>query len=93
MKKRLTKKEMIEKRNSDFEINRRLNRVKVMSVFMSSKLHFNCNLQNELKGCTPMLFSYFADDISYVSNELRKRNQGGVKGWYENQKDIAENYK
>lgn len=93
MKKRLTKKEMIEKRNSDFEISRRLNRVSMMSIFMSSELYFNHGLQNELKGCVPMLFSYFADDISYVSNELRKRNQGGVKGWYENQKDIAENYK
>lgn len=28
----------------------------------------------------PMLFSYFADDISYVSDELRKRKQGGGKG-------------
>ncbi len=93
MKKRLTKKEMIEKRNSDFEIDRRLTRVFMLSVFMSGKLHFNSELQDELKGCMSMLFSYFVDDISCVSEELRKRKQGGVKGWYENQKDIAENYK
>lgn len=77
MKKRLTKKEMIEKRNSDFEIDRRLTRVHLLSVFMSNKLHFNYELQDKLKGGIPILFSYFADDVSYVSNELRKRKMGG----------------
>lgn len=93
MKKRLTKKEMIEKRNSDLEIEKRLNRMFMLSVFMSGKLHFNYELQDELKGCMSMLFSYFMDDVGCVSNELRKRKQGAVKSWDENNKDIAENYK
>ncbi|ECT1023484.1 hypothetical protein DPO11_26560 [Salmonella enterica] len=92
MKKRLTKKEMIKKRNSDLEINRRLNRVLMLSLLISGRLYFNPKLQDELKECMSIFFSYFADDVSYVSNELGKRKQG-VKGWYENQKDIAENYK
>ncbi|HAD5966134.1 TPA_asm: hypothetical protein G1Q02_04615 [Salmonella enterica subsp. enterica serovar Typhimurium] len=77
MKKRLTKKEMVEKRNSDLEINRRLNRVFMLSLLMSGRLHFNPKIQNELKECMSIFFSYFADDVSYVSNELRKRNGGG----------------
>lgn len=77
MKKRFSKKEMIEKRNSDFEIDRRLTRMLLLSVFMSGKLHFNHELQNELKACMPMLFSYFADDVGCISDELRKRKQGG----------------
>ncbi|EIZ2109992.1 hypothetical protein MOQ95_004649 [Salmonella enterica] len=93
MKKRLTKKEMIEKRNSDLEINRRLDRMLMFSILMSGRLHFNPKLQDELKECMPIFFSYFMDDIGCVSEELRKRKQGGVKGWHENQKDIAENYK
>lgn len=79
MKKKLTKKEMIEKRNSDLEINKRLNRMLMLSVFMSSKLHFNYELQDELKGCMSILFSYLMDDVSCVSDELGKRKQGGGK--------------
>ncbi|HFE7733245.1 TPA: hypothetical protein ACGAEB_003182 [Salmonella enterica subsp. enterica serovar Newport] len=77
MKKKLTKKEMIEKRNSDLEIERRLNRMFMLSVLMSGRLHFNPKLQNELKECMPIFFSYLMDDVSCISDELRNRKQGG----------------
>lgn len=75
MKKRLTKKEMIEKRNSDLEIERRLNRMFMLSVLMSGRLHFNPKLQDELKESMPIFFSYFMDDVSCISDELRNRKQ------------------
>lgn len=96
MKKRLTQKEMIEKRNSDLEINRRLNRMKFLSLYMHGRLSFNHELSGEIHGCMAYLFSYISDDAFYVHSELterKRRGWGEVKTWNENNKDIAENYK
>lgn len=80
MKKRLTKKEMIEKRNSDLEINKRLNRVSMLSVYLSGRLHLNHKLSGEIHGCMSFLFSYISDDIFYVMNELTERKRRGWGG-------------
>lgn len=93
MKKRLTKKEMVEKRNSDLEINKRLRRMLLLSINMSCALGKGPATADYIHGCLEGVFSYLADDAHYVWSELSNRKWGGVKGWNENQKEIAENYK
>ncbi|HEC9984271.1 TPA: hypothetical protein ACWOSI_001266 [Salmonella enterica subsp. enterica] len=97
MKKRLIKKEMIEemveKRNSDLELNKRLRRMWLLSLNLSCALGKEPAIADHIYGCLEGVFSYLADDAHYVLAELSNRKWGGVKGWYENQKDIAENYK
>ncbi|EIO1437855.1 hypothetical protein LOV73_004067 [Salmonella enterica] len=93
MKKRYSKAEMIKKRNSDLEINKRLHRMRMLSLSMSCALIGNPSKGERISMCMGGLFSYLHDDALYVWNELNKRKLGGVKGWYENQKKIADNYK
>lgn len=93
MKKRYSKAEMIEKRNSDLEINRRLHRMRVLSLSMSCALIGNPSGSEWMSMCMGELFSYLHDDALYVWSELDKRKLGGVRGWHENQKEIADNYR
>ncbi|ELS9555473.1 hypothetical protein R6Z80_003367 [Salmonella enterica] len=93
MKKRYSKAEIIEKRNSDLEINRRLHRMQMLSLSMSCALIGDPSAGERISMCMGELFSYLYDDVLYVRSELNKRNLGGVRGWYENQKEIADNYR
>ncbi|EAA8033409.1 hypothetical protein GX90_04735 [Salmonella enterica subsp. enterica] len=93
MKKKYSKAEMIKKRNSDLEINKRLHRMQVLSLSMSCALIGNPSTGKRISMCMGELFSYLHDDALYVWNELNKRKLGGARGWYENQKEIADNYK
>lgn len=81
MKKRLTKKEMIEemieKRNSDLEINKRLRRMWMLSLNMSCALGKEPAIADYIHGCMEGIFSYLADDAHYVRYELSRRNKGG----------------
>ncbi|EJC0845841.1 hypothetical protein MX125_000182 [Salmonella enterica] len=94
MKKRHSKAEMIEKRNSDLEINKRLRRMQMLSLSMSCALISDPSVGKQFSMCMGELFSYLYDDAFYVRSELNKRKcVGGVKHWQENQKEIADNYK
>lgn len=92
MKKRLSKTELIEKRNSDLEINKRLRRMYMLSLTMSYSLSKDPAIANHISTCMGELFSYFSDDAHYVWSELNNRKWGGVRDWQENQKEIADNY-
>ncbi|HIB1452838.1 TPA: hypothetical protein ACWV5V_001470 [Salmonella enterica subsp. enterica serovar Muenchen] len=92
MKKRLSKAELIEKRNSDLEINKRLRRMYMLSLTMSYSLSKDPAIANHISTCMGELFSYFSDDAHYVWSELNNRKWGGVRDWQENQKEIADNY-
>ncbi|EDT9333532.1 hypothetical protein KJE99_003389 [Salmonella enterica] len=92
MKKRHSKAELIEKRNSDLEINKRLRRMYMLSLTMSCSLTKEPAIANHVSTWMGELFSYFSDDAHYVWSELNNR-KWGVRDWCENQKEIADNYK
>ncbi|ENZ9956624.1 hypothetical protein ACFLJF_002110 [Salmonella enterica] len=77
MKKRLSKAELIEKRNSDLEINKRLRRMYMLSLTMSYSLSKDPAIANHISTCMGELFSYFSDDAHYVWSELNNRKWGG----------------
>lgn len=79
MKKRLTEKEMVEKRNSDLEINKRLRRMWLLSLNMSCALGKEPAIADYIHGCMEGVFSYLADDAHYVRSELSNRKLGGGK--------------
>lgn len=60
---------------------------------MSCALISDPSVGKQISTCMGELFSYLYDDAFYVRSELNKRKLGGVRGWYENQKEIADNYK
>lgn len=92
MKKRHSKAEFIEKRNSDLEINKRLRRMYMLSLTMSCSLGKEPAIANHISMCMGELFSYFSDDAHYVWSELNNRKWGGVRDWQEHDKEIADNY-
>ncbi|EKD2257199.1 hypothetical protein OQ842_001480 [Salmonella enterica] len=92
MKKRHSKAELIKKRNSDLEINKRLRRMYMLSLTMSCSLGKEPAIADHISICMGELFSYFSDDAHYVWSELNNRKWGGVRDWQENQKEIADNY-
>ncbi|EAX2704472.1 TPA: hypothetical protein RPE44_002175 [Salmonella enterica] len=79
MKKRHSKAEIIKKRNSDLEINKRLHRMRVLSLSMSCALIGNPSTGKRISMCMGELFSYLHDDALYVWNELNKRKLGGKR--------------
>lgn len=92
MKKKTSKREMVEKRNSDLEINKHLRRMQMLSLSMSCALTGDQSVGKRFSMCMGELFSYLYDDAFYVRNELNNRKLGGVRSWSENQKEIADNY-
>ncbi|HGB1938640.1 TPA: hypothetical protein ACIUHN_004048 [Salmonella enterica subsp. diarizonae serovar 50:k:z35] len=81
MKKRLIKKEalkaMIEKRNSDLEINKRLRRMYLLSINISCALGSKPAIADHISSCMEGVFSYLADDAHHVLRELNSRKMGG----------------
>ncbi|EKA8883110.1 hypothetical protein OMO56_003404 [Salmonella enterica] len=87
MKKRYSKAEMIKKRNSDLEINKRLHRMQMLSLSMSCALIGNPSKGERISMCMGELFSYLHDDALYVWNELNKRKLGGKRLVRESEKN------
>ncbi|ECC5780407.1 hypothetical protein CDQ13_22880 [Salmonella enterica] len=77
MKKRHSKAEMIEKRNSDLEINKRLRRMQMLSISMSCALISDPSVAKQISMCMGELFSYLYDDVFYVRSELNNRKLVG----------------
>ncbi|EOZ4487185.1 hypothetical protein ACQLT9_004011 [Salmonella enterica subsp. diarizonae] len=77
MKNKTSKREIVEKRNSDLEINRRLRRMYMLSLAISCSLGKDPAIADHISVCMGELFSYFSDDAHYVWSELNNRKWGG----------------
>ncbi|EDT8041059.1 hypothetical protein C9D74_000816 [Salmonella enterica subsp. enterica serovar Oslo] len=59
MKKKTSKREMVEKRNSDLEINKRLRRMYMLSLTMSCSLSKESGIADHISTCMGSYFLIF----------------------------------